>query len=331
MSDKQKGQQFILAELEKISKKDNILSSSSNIEDEIFKRLMSRKFRKYAANDELKKRIKESIAYRVVRRLPISVTFMQGGFKLWRLEESPEVDWAELFSFMFYSEWLSGVCAIYEPGVVLEVYVMDFIMEVISNYTREETLAYQDSFRAIIKYIANYVPDNLKMQLTTTTDRYGSEEAFWKELDVAVSKFKKVEDITLSPEEITTLELNYRPKKGEILGPKWREENTRVHHAYVQMDSDKAWKERIAEIIAIPYHKGWTYGLHMGATKDSIAKYWIGVGALRERGDSFITTVLSPSQLANTPAIIQDINIEGLNGKNFKRLRLVKSRDNCFV
>ena len=328
MNDKQVGQKFVLAELERLSKPVNVLSSNKKvltIEDEIFNRLMSRKFRKYAATDELRQRIKESIAYRVAKGMPISVTFMQGGFKLWRLDEAPEVDWAELFAFMYYSEWLSNVCAVYEPGVVLEVYVMDLIMEVISNYTREETLAYKTSFRTIIKFLTKYVPSNLKLQLTDICDRYGSEEEFWKVLDIAVSKYKKAEDIILTSEEIKMLELCYRPKQGEVLGVMWREENAHIHHAYVQMDSEKAWREREAEIIAIPAHKGWNFGLHMGSTKDSIVKYWVGVGALRPREGTYMTTILSPSQLANADTTIQDMNIEGLDGKNFRKLRLIKN------
>lgn len=322
MKDRQTAQKFILEELERLNKPINVLPSAK-LEDEIFNRLMSRKFRKYTANDELIKRIKSTITYSVENGLPINVTFMQGGFKLWRLNEAPEVDWAELFAFMFYSEWLSRICAIYKPGIILEVYIMGFIMERISNYSREETLAYENSFRIIIDFLNKYVPVNLKIRLTNLIDRYGSEKKFWQEVDQATSKYKKIEEIILSPEEIITLDLNYRPKPGETLGHMWREENARVHNAYVEMDSKKAWREREPEIIAIPYHKGWEYGLHMGSAKDSVVKYWVGVGALRQKGETFMPTVLSPKQLENTKTITQNINIKGLEGKNFKKIRLI--------
>jgi len=328
MSDKQIGQKFILEKLERLSKPVIVSSSTKKvltIEDEIFNRLMSRKFRKYAASDKLKNRMKEAIAYRVANKLPIKITFMQGGFKLWRLDESPEVDWAELFALMFYSEWLSRVCAVYEHGVDVEIYIMGYIMERISNYTREETLAYQNSFHTIIDFVSKYVPANLKMRLTTMNDRYGSEKEFWELLDTTVSKYKTAEEIILPPEHIKSLELNYRPKQGEVLGSMWREENARIHDAYVKMDSERAWNERKTEIIAVTDGRGWDYGLLMGSTKDSIVKYWVGVGALREKGNTFMPTVLSPSQLANADVTIQDININGLNGKNFKKLRLVKN------
>jgi hypothetical protein len=61
----------------------------------------------------------------------------------------------------------------------------------------------------------------------------------------------------------------------------------------------------------------------IGTTKTSIVRFWVGVGALKRRGDSFIETILSPSQIEKTKAEWTPVEIKGLNGKNFKKIRVI--------
>jgi hypothetical protein len=47
---------------------------------------------------------------------------------LWRIDEAPEADFAELFSSMYYVKWLKPVCEIYKPGVWFDFFVDDLIL-----------------------------------------------------------------------------------------------------------------------------------------------------------------------------------------------------------
>lgn len=61
----------------------------------------------------------------------------------------------------------------------------------------------------------------------------------------------------------------------------------------------------------------------VGTTKDSIAKFWAGVGALRPRDESFRQIVLSPSQLQGANYAWEKVDID-LKGKNFTKIRIIK-------
>jgi hypothetical protein len=61
----------------------------------------------------------------------------------------------------------------------------------------------------------------------------------------------------------------------------------------------------------------------IGTTKTSIAKFWVGVGALQRRQDTFIEIILTPSQIANTKYVWQSVGIKGLEGKNFAKIRVI--------
>lgn len=61
----------------------------------------------------------------------------------------------------------------------------------------------------------------------------------------------------------------------------------------------------------------------IGTTKTSVVKFWVGVGALQKREDSFIETILSPSQIEKSKFVWESTTIKGLEGKNFKKIRVV--------
>jgi len=63
----------------------------------------------------------------------------------------------------------------------------------------------------------------------------------------------------------------------------------------------------------------------VGTTKSSTAKFWPGAGALKKVGDSFMEYVLSPSQLEKAEYITEPISITGLDGKNFKKIKIINA------
>jgi len=125
-------EKFIYQELGKLLPVDDN-TYSGDIVEKIYRCLMSSKFRRKAVCDSLKQHIRDAIIYNVERNQPINITFLQGCYKLWRFEESPEADWAELFALMHYAAWVSPILSIYRPGVVFDFYVDDLIMEKISK------------------------------------------------------------------------------------------------------------------------------------------------------------------------------------------------------
>lgn len=316
---------FIYSELQNLSQIEYKVLPQ-NIENEIFKLLKTKKFRKYSASDSLLKRVQEAIAYNVSKDEPINITFLQGCYKLWRLEESPEVDWAELFSLMHYTKWVKPILSFYKPGVVFDFYLDDLIMERISNYRRDEILSYQHSFQKVMNFIMSYCSENLLYRMTTVSSRFTDENDFWNKLNIAIEKREKPINFISNESIIKMIDLNYRPIPDENLDLFWREELMRIHDAHSAMEERLKYREENGKILAMPSHySGAETRLFVGSTKDSIVKYWMGVGALKIKGERFIPTVLSPSQLANAKFSIYDVEIKGLDAKNFKKIRILES------
>jgi hypothetical protein len=53
-------------------------------------------------------------------------------------------------------------------------------------------------------------------------------------------------------------------------------------------------------------------------------RFWVGIGVLQKREDSFIEAILSLSQAEKAHAAWESIKIDGLSGKNFSKIRVVE-------
>ena len=318
-------EEYITAELERLLAID-IVDSPCDIVNPIYQSLMTTKFRRRAVCDALKQRIKKAIEYNAEKRQPINITFLQGCYKLWRFDESPEADWAELFALMHYADWVMPILSIYKPGVLFDFYVDDLIMEKISNYRRDEILSYQFSFQAILDFFMAYCPKNLYCKITTVSSQFTNESDFWNKLDIAVSNWEKPENIKLDESIRAMVDLNYRPIPNEKHDVLWREKIMCIHDAHSAMEDRLKYRDASGKILAMPQHySGADSRLFVGSTNNSYIKYWVGVGALKRKSDRFSTTVLSPKQLDNASFSTQNVTIEGLRGKNFKTIRVMES------
>ena len=313
--------QYIKSELQKL-KEPLGLQKADDIEVQIVQLLLSKKFRKYSANEALIQHVKDSVHYCVSHNQPINLTFLHGAYKLWRLDEAPEVDFAELFSLMYYTKYVKPICEIYEPGVWFDFFVDNWIVEIMDHYAPEEIETYIRSYQAVMDYLRAYQPANLKMTITTVGSAFESRADF--DAKLAESLAATPMPATLDEKDVATIELNMRLTEEQANDPLWREKSAQLESAYLAIKGGTGYhKGREDKILVFtqPLPSGTTISL--GTTKSSIVKFWVGVGALKPDGDSYKMVILSPKQLTETECVFEDVDL-GLPGKNFKKVRVVK-------
>ncbi len=320
-----KAQEFIEKKLEKLrstEKTEVSFNSDKDLTDYIFKKLMSKKFRKFSVNLEYIPQIHGVIENSIKNNLPIKLIFPFGAYKLWRLEETPEADWAELFTLMYYVKWLKPILEVYKPGILFDFSSDDVIVERINNIPKKDTEDYAKSLNMIFDFLKNYLPKNIKFSLTPVSSHYTTEE-FEETLKEKISEMENQLGglPVLNDHTRGMVELNVRLKPGQDKDPLWREKVELLHQAYYTLPKRRAYnntKEKI-KVFCIKMDNC----IPVGTTKTSVAKFWPGVGVLKKKDDEFIEYVLSPSQLEKSEFIFEDISIEGLVGKNFNKIRII--------
>lgn len=320
-----KAQEYIQSKLGELKEPMDLQSPSADkLEDEISRLVLSKKFRKYSANKDLIDHIKVAVHKSVINNEPINFTFLHGAYKLWRLNEAPEADWAELFSLMYYANYVKPICEIYEPGVWFDFLVDDIIIEKLDNLKREEIQAYMISYQALIDFLRPFQPSNLKMTITPVSSQFDSEEAFNKSVKKNLADISTGGLPKLSENEAKMVELNVRATDEQLRDPLWKEKVYQLHNAYMISKGEPGYhKNRDDKILVFtqPLPSGTTVSL--GTTKSSIMKFWIGAGVLKRNEDSFKQMILSHNQLSNAEYNFEKMNIDGLIRKNFSRIRIL--------
>jgi hypothetical protein len=327
-----RAQEYIQSKLEALQQPLNLPKPQTNNElaEAIFKLLMSKKFRKYAATLECIEHIRQSIRGHLKDGTPINVTFTHGAYKLWRFTEAPEVDWAELFAAMYYTKWLAPICEMYEPGVHFDFFVDDLIIPKLNNIPLSDVEAYKQSYQKLLHFLKPYQPANFMMTITGVGDQFASPEAFDKQLAEDVQAYAAtlpggLPEVTEARRAM--IDLNVRQDIEVKSDPSWMAENTLVHDAYISKTKRGAnYTFRPDKILAFTQPLSSGVFLGVGSTKDSIAKFWVGVGALKARDDSYRQLVLTLSQLEKTPSVFEAVSIAGLDSKNLKDIRVIDQK-----
>ena len=324
-------QEYIVSQLDalKLPVKQSVQpNNTAETTEAIFSHLMSKKFRKYSIPLKNQEILRNAIEKNVSNNEPIKITFPFGGYKLWRFEETPEVDWAELFSVMYFIRWLKPVCALYPQGITFTFWFDEVVISKLNNIPEDDLVAYRKSFEKILSFIEPWTPSNMKFETFLERSRYENYETFETELAVETEKLRDARALDpkpLSDAARAAIEMNVKATPEQLKDPQWREKVDLVHYAYynLQESHTRVRHPYVTENIVAFTVFFEPNVIPIGSTKTSIAKFWVGIGALQRRDDSFIETILSLSQLEKAHSVWEQVTINGLDGKNFKRIRIV--------
>lgn len=318
-------QDYIISELEKLNQPIKTAEvDPTKLEEAIFARVMSKKFRKLKASPFVIEFVKDSIHMAITEKKPIAIGCVHGGTKPWHFPEYPEVDWAELFVIIYHVQWMRYIAEVYEPGVWLEFYSMDVCQERMNNLPRSETDQYSKTFKDTIEFVRSYLPKDLKITYRRYGEDYADIRDYDTELDAAIAANSKKLDGALpamTERQRYGTEMNVRPLPGQTDDPHWHEKVELIHMSVEDTPVFKAYIDDRRFIPSCPTPVEGT--LIVGSTKKSLAKFWFAAGALEHTDKSYNQIVLTPKQLKSVKYNWEKVDLPGLVGKNFKRIRVV--------
>lgn len=311
-------QEYIEQRLKGIKEKKT--KQEGDLVDFIFAAVMSKKFRKYSVNPIANDMVRKAIELNIGNNEPIKIALPFGSYKLWRLGESPEPDWAELFAMIYYAYWLKPITDVYDKGVWFDFCGDDAILELMNNIPKEHTEQYKKVFRQVIYFIQKYLPENFKFTFSPVGERYESKEEFLGDLNKQIAVLKQKGEIPLTPQDIEMMKLNVRVEEGEEID---FQNNRLLHDAYMNVSKRRPYHKSPDKILISATAFGNRTSIPVGTTKTSVVKFQTGVGVLKREGNSFLEYIYSPSQLEQLDSSWENVHLEGLQGKNFNKIRVI--------
>lgn len=313
------------------TEQDKLLLKQQGMSAFIFTKISSKKFRKWKLDDVTVEQIKKAIEINVENNASLKFSFPFGGYKLWHIPSTPEVDWAEFFMLAYYCEYLAPISALYKPGVHFRFSDDDVIVPQMDNVPPEDTEAYYQSFNALLDSFSKFWPANMKIELHRVADMYSDKKEYEKELATNILiEAKEFEswDADKKNKMLKMSELNIQWQGTEDwtkLSKKDREEKIKegaiLHGGYCNLNKRRNFvrSEDSITVFSTPISKS----VAIGTTKSSVAKFWAGFGVLQKKKDSYSDKILSPSQLTQADKkAYKLIDIKLVNLKNFKQVRV---------
>ena len=312
-----------------LTDQDKKVIKNQGIEEFVLQKLSSKKFRKWSFKEGCKERTLKAIQLNTKNNKPLSVVFPMGGYKLWRIPSSPEVDWAEFFNISYLIRYLAPIIKAYKPGVTLSYYMHTLLMEKHDNLSTKEINAYINSFQKLIDSFSKHLSKNFKIKIWKDADIYPRKEYF-KALEEGYNQAKK-EYPKLPKEKKEHLrklsKLNIKWKGVEDwakLSKKGKEEkiiNGALYEIAATSNLPKVMKSVKSDEKILLFSVGTPQFIGIGTTKTSMTKHWTGFGVLEKNKEKLYNRVLSPSQFEKAKKIkhsIEKVNLLPL--KNFKEI-----------
>ncbi|KKQ96023.1 MAG: hypothetical protein UT22_C0044G0004 [Parcubacteria group bacterium GW2011_GWC2_39_11] len=313
-----------------LTTEDKKLLDDFGVEEFIYKKLTSKKFRKWSLAKDVKERIRQTIHLNVGANQPIEFRFPFGGYKLWRLPTTPEVDWAEFFTIAYYCQYLAPILKAYKPGVSFIFSSDDIIIERMDNVSKKDTDAYFDSFKTLLGCFQKHFPSNMKMEIMRIADLYPNKNDFEAELKERISQItedSKSWDKAEWDKLLKMSELNIKfigVEDWASLSEEEKQDKIKAgviyHHSYISVPRRRAYNRGEGKIVVfttvIPN------AIAIGTTKTSVTKFWTGVGVLEMKENGFSDRILSPEQWGRVKDTKHEIvNLDVISLKNFKQVR----------
>jgi hypothetical protein len=177
----------------------------------------------------------------------------------------------------------------------------------------------------MLEFIAPYIPKGVTITYRRHIEEYEDPEVYYKELEEAKKQVLSDNNGNLPKMDehmLAATQLNVKLKPGQADDPEWREKVELEHQAIFETKTLKKICDDPYKIWTCPTY--YSDSVVTGSTKRSYAKFWAAVGVLKKENDSFVELVLTPKQLETADFTWENIEIPGLEGKNFKKIRVVK-------
>lgn len=316
-------QSYLSNQIDQLNGFDQISISKENLAQYIYNCLTTSKYRRHSISSEYQEHIKNVINTSINNSKPIPLVWVFGCYKLWRLKESPYVDWAELFFLIHKTNWLKPILAAYKPGVWFDFFADGIIVSQMNNLPESDQEKYQNSFLDLLCYFKNHVPSNLNFTLHTLESLYGSKSEYKLEFDQNYQKILEQDKITpfvLSDQQKSIIEMN--TKSDHQLTADEFHQSQLLFETFGLSSKRRPYYRTPDKIFLDSFPIKNT--LPIGSVRTSSVRFWIGKGVLQKYNDTYIENILSISQINNSKFENHQINFDGLDNQNFKSIDVIK-------
>lgn len=320
---------------------DDKKSSKRDLPGYIFSKLNRKKFRRIKMSKESQETLRNKVKEKVKSNEPIHLVIPFGGYKHFWNSSHPEVDFAELFNFIYLTDYLSPILKVYKPGVWIEYMSEDMIVTRMNNYPKESLEEYSTSFRKLLDwYKSKLILSNLNIEYFRVGDRVNKEKVIddiENLLSVKYEDFKKLSEEDKDTELKRSNRSIYWIGEKDLTGLTEEEKEKRIIESrLVELNyyDVEAKEENMGNYLGDNICVCFSFGLSsdntfddltLGSTYGSIVDFWIGRGLLIKNDKNDLRpSIVSKYQYENIKDSIKLEEFNLIDLGNLKKIEVYK-------
>jgi hypothetical protein len=283
-------------------------------------------FRRSHLGEEAKEDLRTKLDNQIKRQLPITFAIPFGGYKNYRAQSYPDLDWAEVFNVNYLSRYVLPVTAYYAPGVILQYTYSAGIMDLVSNIPTSTSERYMIQFHKLLDLFLTVLPENLRFRAIDISAQYSGDD-FLSELkeNYEFNCFHWNEKLPRTEREkrIASAQRNLMRKGAEDLSglndAEWAERCVESAMWCEALDSMALRRKfnKYSDNIQLVFVRGPSVSVHVGSCETSAHHFWSGCGVLEEWPGGFRQRIISGEKLIEyrIQERIVDIKVDSVFGR----------------
>ncbi len=263
--------------------------------------LLAKRFRKSRPEPGVADRIRLVTARVTRRRRPLRLLVPFGGYKSPASVEAPYAGWAELFAAVGLCELAARLCAVHEPGVVVEFSSDAAVVPLLTGAEPAALGAYAADFDTVLRTVSASVPENLVLRQTGLHEHYDVIDLH-RRIREDGARLRDRWYPRLPVDDRARLlrgaaHNDHRPRHGTATTPEVLTRSVCDHQAFLEIDG----RERSPvlhrwDTVPIALRKGIPGWLHLGSNRRSATQFWMGTGVLDQAGARPAAHIIPPGR-----------------------------------
>lgn len=255
--------------------KNHFIANQKICLDQLVRIIVARPWRRSAVDPATLIDIKRKVCNAVFANHPIEFSVPFGGYKSWRLESAPHLDWAEVFWIDYLIQFSKRIEAVYPPGVIISFTFFSGLIEWVNHLPDHFQNIYITEFKSLLALRST---GTLQLHLVDHTQAYGGSDVVIKLLEERMARMP-----VPSAEDLLSAKRNLMPRANlyasRELSSVAIEKAARRCLAMMSLELRRDFN-KFGPRIQLTHIRGPSLSLHIGSCRSAVAQPWVSTGYL---------------------------------------------------
>jgi len=276
-----------------------VLSPRNGVAD-ILAAVLSGKYRRSALDSGSVIDTERKVRAAVAEGRPIGFSVPFGGYKCWRVQSAPHLNWAEIFALSYLRGYGESIAERFSGGVTFSLSYCSGILDQVSNMPLEWQQQYLDELAAVLRKLSDSAVNFVLKDIAECYEGHGYlMEEFERNWTIVKEKWSRPEDRDAVKKRLASARNNFvvvGVKDYSMASDREIEEAIIVSAQKCEaLDSLEKRRRfnKYSDNIQLVYVRGPAPAIHIGSCRTSANHFAMGEGVIEIAGEELVARIVT--------------------------------------